>query len=416
MTRELLPPSKKNPLERSQVPLRPPAARSAPTLGLLIGATQGRFALQHCDGCGRFLYPVRDVCPDCLGQRLSFQDAPRGGVLLSETTIDITADPYFRRQPAQRQGLVQADCGVTMIALLHRDCPAEGRVRLSLMTDRAGMPVVFAHPETGGAPHMEDDPDWRELTAQPKFRRVLITDGRSPVAEPLARQLLKAGADQVFIGVADRWKPAPGVDALGGIEGVTLCDLDLRDERSVTDLAADLAGKTDILVNTAYHFRPGGLFNAGQVLRAKDTLDICALGLLRLAQAFGPALIGRGGDGTTRNAAAWVNVLSIWAQCGRPASAIFAAAQAAELSLAQSLRGELAQGGVRVMNVFAGALDDEWFEDLPPPKTAPAAVARTVVTALEQGIEDSYVGPDAEEFRARMARNPKEVERLMWQG
>ena len=409
-------PPKKNPLERSNVPLLPPGARSISTLGLLIGAAEGRFLLQTCAGCGHVIYPVRDICPECLGQDLSFKETVPGGQLLSETTIDITADPYFRRRPPTRQGLVQADCGARMIALLHRDCQAEGRVTLSIKTDGAGQPVIFAHPEAGGGPHMEDDPVWRELTAQPKFRRILISDGRSPVAVPLIKQLLVAGADAVFVGVSERWKPYLELEqTVAGMGNVSLHDLDLRDERSVFELASEIGGKTDILINTAHHFRPGSLFDAGQTLRAKDAFDMNALGLLRLAQAFGGAMLGRGGDGD-RSAAAWVNVLSIWSQSGRPASAIYAAAQAAELSLAQSLRGEMSHGGVRVSNVFVGPMEEPWFEDMPPPKVAPAAVAKSILKALNEGLEDVYVGDIAVEFRDRMKRNPKEVERLMWGG
>ena len=415
MTGPLQKPGRKNPLAKTSLALLPPQARSVPSLGLLAGAALGRFALQRCGDCGTFLYPVRDVCPECLGQSLSFEDAPTGGQILSETLIEVTADPYFRGRPPVRQGLVLADCGARMVVLLHRACAAGGRVRLSLKIDRAGQAAVFAHPETGREAGMEDDPAWQELTAQPKFRRVLITDGRSPVALPLAQMLLAAGADQVNIGISERWKPDAGLAALEAITGVTLFDLDLRDERSVQDLATALGGKTDILVNTAHHYRPGSLFQPGEVLRAKDALDISALGLMRLAHSFGPAMASRGGDGV-RSAVAWVNVLSIWAASGRPASAGYAAAQAAALSVAQSLRAELAQGGVRVMNVFTGALDDPWFEGLPPPKVAPQAVAKGILGALSDGIEETFIGVEAEDYRARLSRNPKEIERLMWRG
>lgn len=416
MSEELQRPPKKNPLDRSNVPLLPPGQRSLSTLGLLLGAADGEFMLQSCAGCGHVIYPVRDICPECLGQDLSFCETTRGATLLSEVMIDVTADPYFCRRPSTRQGLVKADSGVTMIALLHRDCPPEGRVTLSIKMDGAGQPVIFAHPEIGGGPHMQDDPVWRELTAQPKFRRILITDGRSPVAIPLIKQLLAAGADAVFVGVCERWKPHVELArAVAELENVSLHDLDLRDERSVSDLASEIGGKTDILINTAHHFRPGGMFDTGQILRAKDAIDISALGLLRLAQTFGGAMLGRGGDGD-RSAAAWVNVLSIWSQQGRPASAIYAAAQAAELSLAQSLRGEMSHAGVRVSNIFVGPLEEPWFEDLPPPKVAPATVAKAILKALNEGLEDSYVGDIAVEFRDRMSRNPKEVERLMWRG
>ena len=47
-------------------------------------------------------------------------------------------------------------------------------------------------------------------------------------------------------------------------------------------------------------------------------MDVNVLGLMRLAQGFGPALCGRAADGVN-NATAWVNVLSIYAHVNLPA-------------------------------------------------------------------------------------------------
>ncbi|MFC3141129.1 SDR family oxidoreductase [Psychromarinibacter halotolerans] len=366
--------------------LLPPAARSGPTLGLVRGAAQGRFALQRCGGCGAFLYPVRDVCPHCLSQDFGFDDAPDTGTLLSETTVNITSDPYFRTLPPVRQGLVQADCGVTMIAFVHPACPPEGRVRLSLKLDRAGMPVVYAHPETGDA-DMQDDPHWRALTADPKGRRVLITDAAHPAAQPLADALTEAGAEVILPDASE---------------------LDLTSDASVTALADKIGATVDIVVHTAGTYHAGGIggVTGGGTDATRNSLEKGALGLMRLAAAFGPKL--------GENAVAWVNLLSLSAQMATPGAAGYDAAQAATLSVAQSLRADMAKRGIRVINLFSGALDHPAFAAAPPPKLPPQALAKAVVAALQQGLEDVYVGPEAEEFRDRMAKDPKAVERMMW--
>ena len=54
-----------------------------------------------------------------------------------------------------------------------------------------------------------------------KGRRVLVTDGRNPFGQAMARTLEAAGA-QVFLGIADAWKPFPGQDRLEG--GLTQAD------------------------------------------------------------------------------------------------------------------------------------------------------------------------------------------------
>ncbi len=71
-----------------------------------------------------------------------------------------------------------------------------------------------------------------------------------------------------------------------------------------------------------------------------------------------------------------------------PLYGAFSAAEAACLSAAQALRAELRGGGVKVLNVFAGPLETEWFQSVPPPKLSPAALATATVDALRAGVED----------------------------
>jgi len=118
----------------------------------------------------------------------------------------------------------------------------------------------------------------------------------------------------------------------------------------------------------------------------------------------------RGADGINA-AAAFVNLLSVHALVNWPAYGAFSAVEAACLSAVQSLRAELRPGGIKVVNVFSGPLDTEWFQTLPPPKVAPAALAKAVVEALRQGVEDVYVGEVAQDIRARLEVNPKAIER-----
>jgi short-subunit dehydrogenase len=139
-------------------------------------------------------------------------------------------------------------------------------------------------------------------------------------------------------------------------------------------------------------------------------MDINYFGLLRLAQAFGPAMRARAADGQS-SAVAWVNLLSIFALTSFPSHGTFSASKAAALSLAQCLRAEMRPAGVRVVNLFPGPLDDEWNQLVPPPKVTPAALASAVVTALKEGIEDAYPGDFAQEWLARWRDNPKALER-----
>jgi hypothetical protein len=75
------------------------------------------------------------------------------------------------------------------------------------------------------------------------------------------------------------------------------------------------------------------------------------------------------------------------------------------------MRSELRPGGVKVLNAFFGPLDTEWFQTVPPPKLAPAALAKAVVAALQDGNEDIFVGDIAQDIRERLKANPKALER-----
>ena len=66
-----------------------------------------------------------------------------------------------------------------------------------------------------------------------------------------------------------------------------------------------------------------------------------------------------------------------------------------------------------MVNAFVGPIEDEWHQLAPPPKLPPAAIAPRIVEALRRGVEDVPIGAVAEEILARMAENPKEIERAI---
>ena len=261
--------------------------RSRTAHGLTAAAAEGRFALQVCLDCSTVIYPPRDACPSCLSARLPFRDVDRGGTLIAETTVQTSTDPYFRERTPWRVGTVKLDAGPVVVAHLHGDTVEGGRVRLELKLDKSGSAVAIALPEKD-TENMADDPHLREMTCDPKFRRVLITDGRTAVGQAMAKAFSEAGASIVFVGLADAWKPFPGLDALRKIERVEIVPLDVTDTESVTEQAEQNGARIDIVVNTAEHVRAGGVVDRHGLTIAREEIDVRYLGLLRLAQAFGP--------------------------------------------------------------------------------------------------------------------------------
>ncbi|WP_407277901.1 SDR family NAD(P)-dependent oxidoreductase [Aromatoleum evansii] len=403
-------PKRKNPVARTRLPTLPPASRSRAALGLARAAAEGRFEMQACADCGAVQYPPREVCGSCLSERLDWREVANGGTLIATTTLRHSNDAYFRERLPWRVGTVKMDAGPSVVAHVHEDCHEAGRVRLALKLDRSGQAVLHALPAED-TPNMNDSPQLRETHCDPKHRRVLVTDGRSTLGRAMVKALLDAGASTVFVGDPATWKADAGFDAFVASDPrLVPVALDVTDTDSVDRLAASIGAKVEILINTADHLRDGGVMHARDVGLARDAFDVNVLGLMRLAQAFGPTMCFRAADGT-HGAVAWVNLLSIHALAALPARGAWSASKAAALSAALTLRAEFGGAGIRVMNVFPGPIDDEWEQLTPPPKLAPSTVAAAVVRGLRDGVEDLYVGDVAEELRARLRDNHKAVER-----
>jgi NAD(P)-dependent dehydrogenase (short-subunit alcohol dehydrogenase family)/uncharacterized OB-fold protein len=403
-------PPRKNPILKARLPTLPPSVRSRIALGLTAAAARGGFELQVCRDCGAVQYPPREACQGCLSNRLEWRAQKGEGELIAETTLRHSHELFYRERMPWRLGMVKLDCGPTVVAHLHGDCAAApSRVRVRAVLDRAAQATLIAIPQQD-TPNMADDRQLREMTCDPRFRKVLITDAKTSLGQAMVEAMVAAGADLVWAGYAEPWKKPPGFERLASMPQVSLLPLDLTDSHAVKDLAGEIGARVDILINTAEHHRNYGIAMRDGIESARAEMDINYFGLLRLAQGFAPAMRARGADGQS-SAVAWVNLLSIFALSNFPPHGTYSASKAAALSLAQCLRAELTLAGVRVVNVFPGPIDDEWNQLLPPPKIAPARLANDIVDALRGGAEDIYPGDIAKEWLARWRDNPKALER-----
>ena len=420
MTMPLMQPKRKNPVRRTPQMNLPPWGRSRVAMGLTVAAAEGRFELQVCDDCGAVQYPPREACHACLSARLKWRQQSGEGELLALTTLHHSNDLFFRERLPWRLGLVHLDAGPTLMVHLHGDVQAAGqRVKVGARLDRAGRAVVIGFPATetdNMADRTVEDRMLREMTSDPRFRKVLVTDAMTGVGQALVRALVKAGADIVWAGHAEAWKRhGSGLDDITALPQVSLVPLDLTNGRSVTALAGEIGGKVDIVINNAEVHRAFGIAARRGLDAARSEMDLNYFGALRLAQEFGPALKGRAADGTA-HATACVNLLSIYALANFPPHGTFSASKAAAHSLAQCQRAEMRAAGIRVVNVFPGPIDDEWNQNMPPPKVSPESLASAVVKALRDGVEDVYPGDVAQEWLERWRADPRVLERELATG
>jgi len=301
-------------------------------------------------------YPPREACHSCLSLQLDWTLQSGEGELISQTTLAHSNEQYFRERLPWRLGMVRLDCGPTVVTHLHGDVAlAPARVRVHAHLDRSGQAALIAMPAQELST-MTDDKQLREMTCNPKDSKVLVSDVTTPTGQALVRALVSAGAARVWAGYSEASKTMPGVDEMRRLAHVTLIPLDVTRSSSVRRAAAKIGANLDILINNAEFHRAHGISGQSGVESARTEMGVNYLGLLRLAQEFGPTLRARRAAGPS-SAPAWMNILSIFALANFPAQGTFSASKAAAYSLSQCLRAEMQPWGVRVINIFPGPID-----------------------------------------------------------
>jgi NAD(P)-dependent dehydrogenase (short-subunit alcohol dehydrogenase family) len=108
-------------------------------------------------------------------------------------------------------------------------------------------------------------------------------------------------------------------------------------------------------------------------------------GTYGVTQAFLPLL--------ARSRGAIVNVMSTAASAAFPLLPAYSISEAAAFSLTQSLRALLAERGVRVHAVLAGAVDTDMTRGFDRPKASPESVARGIFDGVESGEDEIFPDP-----------------------
>jgi NAD(P)-dependent dehydrogenase (short-subunit alcohol dehydrogenase family) len=198
-------------------------------------------------------------------------------------------------------------------------------------------------------------------------KTALVTGANRGFGRHLAEQLRDRGA-AVYAGARN---PA-SVD----LPGVTPIALDVTDPASVAAAAA-AARDVSILVNNAGSATGASLLT-GDLASIRLEMDTHFYGTLAVTRAFAPEL------GAHEHSAV-LNVLSVLSWLSFPASGAYCAAKAAEWSLTNALRQELAAQGTRVSALHVGYMETDMTKRLDVPKSDPADIARLALNGLEAG-------------------------------
>ncbi|HTW86763.1 MAG TPA: zinc ribbon domain-containing protein [Candidatus Binataceae bacterium] len=122
-----------------------PAAAGDWLMPAAEAAARGLIAIRRCLQCGRNHYPPREICPFCLSDRLDWDVSEAAeGVLLAQTLLHHTNEENFRARIPLRVGLIQLQCGPTVVAFLADGFATGDRVTIGARLDERGRPVLAA--------------------------------------------------------------------------------------------------------------------------------------------------------------------------------------------------------------------------------------------------------------------------------
>ena len=91
----------------------------------------------------------------------------------------------------------------------------------------------------------------------------------------------------------------------------------------------------------------------------------------------------------------------------------YCASKWALFSLTQGVRAELAKQGTLVVSVNPGAIDTDMAKSVDMAKLDPADVARQSLKAVEDGVEDIYVGEMAQGTMQGLRADEKAMEKQL---
>ena len=221
----------------------------------------------------------------------------------------------------------------------------------------------------------------------------LVTGANRGIGEAFVDALKSRGAAKIYAGVRD-----PG--SYAAPDGVEVVTLDVTNPGQVA-AAAEACGDVTLLINNAGVNFNAPLFAEDAMSNARAELEVNYLGTLSMIHAFAPVL-ERNGGGTI------VNMLSILSRVNLPALGSYAASKAAEYSMTQGVRAQLASQGTLVVGVMPGTVDTRMT---PGGEEKPATVTAAALDAVEAGEEDVYPGGMAQGVSQGLAADAKAVEK-----
>jgi NAD(P)-dependent dehydrogenase (short-subunit alcohol dehydrogenase family) len=178
------------------------------------------------------------------------------------------------------------------------------------------------------------------------------------------------------------------------LAGVTPLRLDITDPASIA-AAVEAVQDVSILVNNA-GVATGATLIAGDLGHIRHEFETNFFGTLLVTRAFAPLL-------AEHSESYVLNVLSAFSWFNVPAVGGYSASKAAQWSLTDGLRQDLAGQGIRVGGLYVGLMDTDLTATIDAPKEDPARVAQLAVDGIETGAFEILADAQSTAIRAGLS-------------
>ncbi|GHF65842.1 short-subunit dehydrogenase [Amycolatopsis bartoniae] len=214
----------------------------------------------------------------------------------------------------------------------------------------------------------------------------LVTGANRGIGRHFAQQLKQRGAAKVYATA----RTPERVD----LPGVEVLRVDVTDPDSIAAAAA-VAGDVNLLVNNAGVSTAQNLVT-GDLDKIRLEMETHFFGALGMVRAFAPILAANGGG-------AILNVLSALSWMPHDGAGAYSTAKAAEWSLTNAVRLELAGQGTQVSGLVVGAVDTDMMAAWDVPKKDPVDVVRSALDGIEAGLTEILADESAVLAKASLA-------------
>lgn len=213
----------------------------------------------------------------------------------------------------------------------------------------------------------------------------LVTGANRGLGRQFAEQLVPRGA-KVYAAARD----PSSVD----VAGVTAIRIDVTDPATI-EAAVRATGDVTLLINNAGSSTGASLLE-GQLADIRLEMDTHYFGTLSMIRGFAPQLAANGGG-------AVLNVLSVLSWISFPASGAYCAAKAAQWSLTNAVRQQLAAQGTAVSALHVGYMDTEMVREVTASKIDPATVAALALDGVVAGDPEILADDISRHVQAELA-------------